>query len=464
LNPGIKKWGELTDKEKEVYTRFQETYAGFLTHTDEQVGKLIDFLEEKGELDNTIITFIADNGASAIGGLNGSLNHTLAYNMIPENVDDIAERMDEMGSETVSNDYPAGWAQVSNTPFKLYKKSTYAGGTHTPLIVHWPDGIKAKGEIRSQYVHVSDITATMYDILGIDLPKTIKGIEQMPIHGKSFADSFNHASAESVRKTQYFEIAGQRAIYHNGWRAISNHTQGEPFEDDKWELYHVEEDFSEMNDLAKEEPEKLKELKELWDKEAEKYNVFPMTDLFLEAFPNTPEDSPRARDTFTYYPEMTHLSDSASPPIINRSYTIDVPITYKNGDEGVLVALGNHESGYTLYIKDNRLVYEYHNGVKRYVIKSKKDLKQGKLNIQFEFTKTGDFSGIGSLYVNKQKVGEEEIDSTLPLKVAFEGLDIGEDLMNPVSPEYKDQKEFAYTGEIEKVVFHFKDKPYVTVK
>jgi arylsulfatase A-like enzyme len=453
LNSGIKEWESLSEEEKRAFVRYQETYAGFLTHTDEQIGEFIKLLEDKGELDNTLIMFISDNGASAAGGEVGALNHTLAYNAIPEELDDVIENIDNMGSSKVGIDYPAGWAQVSNTPFKFYKNSTYAGGTHTPLIVHWPEGIKNKGEIRDQYIHVVDITPTIYDVLGIDVPKTIKGVKQMEIHGESFADTFTNANAESKRTTQYFETSGHRAIYHDGWRAVAHHKKGEPFEKDQWELYHVEKDFSESTNLADEDPTKLKQMIELWEKEAKKYDVYPLTDMFIDAFPNVPTDSLRARDIFTFYPGQSHLSDSAAPPIINRSYSIDIPITHNTNNDGVLVASGDISSGYTLYIKDNRLVYEYNAGFTRYKIVSDSKLSAGDLNVRFEFTKTAENAGIGTLYVNDEKIGEGTLEKTLPYKISFEGLDIGKDIMYPVSDDYGDREDFPYTGSIEKVEF-----------
>lgn len=455
-NEGVQEWASLSEDEKRVFIRLKETYAGFLTHADEQIGKFINHLEEKGELDNTMIFLFSDNGASSIGGQTGSTNHTLAYNFISEDIDSIVAKIDDMGSEKAGTEYPAGWAQVSNTPFRFYKNGTYAGGTRTPLIVHWPKGIKEKGEIREQYVNVSDVTTTVYDILGIEPPETINGVDQMPLHGSSFAATFKDGQAAETKTTQYFEASGQRAIYHDGWRAIARHTKSEPFEDDIWELYHIDEDFNETNDLAEQEPEKLQEMIDLWEQEAKKYGVYPLSDLFIEAFNNIPENSLRARNEFTYYPGMTHLGDSASPPILNRSYSIDIPITFKQSDDGVLVALGNHESGYTLYIKDNHLVYEYNNGLTRYKITSAQPLNEGELDIQFEFVKTGNLEGEGILYVNEEKVGEEVIDRTLPYKTSFEGMDIGKDALYPVSLEYADKGMFPYTGEIEKVVFTMK--------
>ena len=457
-NEGVKPWEELSEEEKKAFVRFQETYAGFLTHTDEQIGRFLDQLRAIGELDDTMIVFLSDNGASSMGQGTGSINHTLAYNVIPENFEDIAKHIDDFGSERAGTDYPAGWAQVSNTPFKLYKKSTFSGGTHTPLVVYYPKVIKDKGGIRDQFVHVSDIVPTIYDVTGVEAPKEIDGIKQMPLQGESFAETFTDEKAET-KKTQYFEVSGQRAIYHDGWRAIARHKKGVPFEQDTWELYHVERDFSETTNLAEKQPKKVKELKKLWDKEAKKYGVLPLTETGVEAFLYSPEDSPRSRNVFTFYQGMSRLTDSAAPPIMNRSYSITVPIERKDAsDEGVLVATGGFESGYTLYIKNNKLVYEYNMGTDIYQIESNEEVPVGKSTILFDFEKTGDNQGNGKLFINGIQVGEGFIEKTHPYKIAFEGLDIGKDTLYPVSKAYENAGTFEFSGNIEKVVFELAER------
>ncbi|MGF6951073.1 arylsulfatase A-like enzyme [Neobacillus sp. B4I6] len=456
LNPGVKPWEQLTNDEKKAFIRFQETYAGFLTHTDEQIGRFIEKLRSVGELENTMIVFLSDNGTSSMGKNTGSINHTLPYNDVPEKLEDVVKHIDDIGSERAGAESPTGWAQVSNTPFKFYKATTFEAGIHTPLIVYYPKVIKDKGAIRNQYIHVSDITPTVYDVLGIDIPKEIKGVKQMGLQGKSFADSFK-SSKSLGKETQYFENNGQRAIYHDGWKALTLHKKGDPYEKDIWQLYHVAEDFSETNDLAAKFPEKVNELKKLWEEEARKYGVYPMTDIAGEGFLTIPADSIRARNTFTFYPGMSRLSESASPFIINRTYSITVPIERDSAtDDGVLVALGGYESGYTLYIKNNKLVYEYNMGNAVYRIESKEDVPVGKSAIRFEFSKTEANKGIGSLYINGQKVGEGSIDKTHQYKIAFEGLDIGKDTLYSVSPAYQNEGTFEFSGEIEKVVYELK--------
>ncbi|WP_235062601.1 arylsulfatase [Thalassobacillus devorans] len=461
--PGVPAWDSLNEDQKKLYTRFMETYAGFLTHTDEQVGKLVDSLKEMGELDNTLIVLISDNGASFSGGKNGATNQALAYNKIPEDFESILEKYDQIGGEKTNSDYPSGWSQVSNTPFAGFKGTTLAGGIRTPMIVHWPNGIKSKGETRTQFTHVSDITPTIYDVLGIEIPDQINGIEQMEVTGVSFAKTFDKSNAETVKDTQYFEHSGKRAIYHDGWKAISKHEPSTDFEDDEWALYNVKKDFSELNNVAKEHPDILEKLIDLWNKEAEKNDVFPLSEKFLEGLKNVPEDNLRARKSFTYYPGMSHLSESAAPLTLDRNHKITIPIDYAKEDEGVLLALGNDKSGYTFYVKENTLHYEYHNGRERFIIDSDKSLNEGENLITFVFENTGENKGTGTLFVNDEPVGETEIQ-TLPLKTSFEGLDIGKDLLYPVSPEYADEGKFPFTGEIEKVQYDFDKAEYITIE
>ena len=457
---GVEEWNRLSDEQKKVNARFMETYAGFLTHTDEQVGKLMETLEETGELDNTMIVLISDNGASFSGGPNGATNQALAYNKTIADFDSVKEKYGEIGGETTNSDYPAGWSQVSNTPFAKFKGTTHAGGIRTPMIVHWPNGIEEKGEVRTQFTHVSDITATVYEVLGIEAPKELNGVEQMEVTGISFADTFDNPDAETGKDTQYFEHSGKRTIYYDGWKAVSVHQPGTDFEDDVWELYNMEEDFSELNNIADENPEKIEELVRIWNEEAEKYNVLPLSENFLEGLANLPADNIRARKSFTYYPEMSHLSESAAPLTLNRNHEITIPIDFKKGDEGVLLALGNDKSGYTFYVQENNLHYEYHNGNERFTITSDKPLDKGRNLIKFVFENTGENIGTVTLFIGDKPVGNTEI-KTLSLKTAFEGLDIGEDILYPVSPEYADKGSFSFTGEIEKVQYDLEEAEYL---
>ncbi|MGM9922101.1 MAG: arylsulfatase [Bhargavaea sp.] len=451
-NEGVRAWDELTDQEKKNYIRFQQTYAGFLTHTDEQIGKLVENLKRLDQLDNTMIVLLSDNGASSGGNDHGSSSRTLAFNGIGETIEQVEQHYDNFGNDQTGMDYPKGWGQVSNTPFSSYKNSAYEGGSRSPLIIHYPELIKDAGSVRTQYVHVHDITATVLDVLGITPPEELNGVEQMPISGESFMATFDDPEAPG-RKTQHFEVSGQRAIYHDGWKAIALHEKGAPFEEDEWALYHVEEDFSELTDLAEEHPDKLEEMKELWNEEAEKYDVFPLTDLFIEGFLSVPEDTVRAKDHFVYYRGMSRLTDSAAAPIINRSYEIKIPIERESGEDGVLLAHGGIEGGYTFYIKDGKLNYEYKLGDQVYQIASEQDVPVGQSVITYQFDKTGSHEGTGTLYIDGKKVGDLHLKETQPYKVTFEGLDVGKDSAYPVSQEYADLGEFEFMGEVPKVEY-----------
>ncbi|WP_138416333.1 arylsulfatase [Aquibacillus sediminis] len=456
-NPDVQPWDELTQDQKKAFARFQEAYAGFLTHTDEQIGRFIDHLRSVGELENTMIVLLSDNGASPLGGENGSVNHTLTFNVMDQDMEQIMDQYDDIGTEKAKVEFPSGWAQVSNTPFKMYKATAYEAGIRSPLIVYNPIVIEDNGGVRDQYIHVSDITPTVYDLLGIELPKEVNGVKQMPLHGESFLDTFTDSSAEG-KTTQYYEHNGQRAIYENGWKAIANHQLGQPFEEDIWELYHVEEDVTENNNLAKAKQKKLKQMQKQFDREAKKYDVLPMSDTGPDGFTSVPEDTLRAKSQFTFYPGMSHLPEGASPFTINNSHSITVPIDREsNSDEGVLVALGGYQSGYTFYIDDNRLVYEYNMGNAIYRVESDVEVPVGEATVAMEFQKTGDYQGNATLSINGDQVGKGEIAQTHPFKLSFEGLDVGKDLLYPVSPAYEEEGTFEFTGEIEKVEYDIQE-------
>ncbi|WP_435924875.1 sulfatase-like hydrolase/transferase [Paenibacillus sp. DYY-L-2] len=450
-DPDIKAWSQLSAGEKKVYTRLQETYAGFLTHTDEQIGRLINNLENIGELDNTLIFLISDNGASSSGGETGSIGQTNSNfgDGLAGGIKDRLASYDQIGAPGTYTEYPKGWAQVGNTPLKQYKGTTYEGGVRVPLIVHWPDGIQAKGTIRTQYHHVTDITPTVYESTAIEPPEKLNGIEQMPIHGISFAYSFEDSEAPTKKAAQYYLMNGHRSIWQNDWKAVAAHKQGQSYENDVWELYHLDLDIGEQTNLAERHPDKLAALKKLWEEEATKYGALPFVDR-SRVSKNT--ETVANRDQFTYYPGLKHVGGSAAPQIENTSYDITVPIDRNDGKaEGVLVAFGHDDSGFSLYIKDNRLVYQYNYGGNVHRITSNSTLPSGKVTVRFSFVKTQDSGGIGTLYVN----GRESGGSVLPLTEVFasEGLDIGRDTLLPVSDQYGEAEEFPFTGTIEKVVF-----------
>ena len=375
-DPDVKPWDKCSPEEKKVYARMMEVFAGFLSHTDYHYGRLFTFLKEIGEWDNTLIMFISDNGASPEGGPTGSVNENLFFNSVPESLEDNLKALDDLGGPKYYNHYPWGWTWAGNTPFRRWKRETYRGGISDPFIVHWPKGIKAKGEVRTQYAHAIDMVPTVLELLGIEAPTTIRGVTQSPIEGLSFAHALDNAQAPTKHVTQYFEMMGHRSIYHDGWRAVcpwpgpsfteAEKPFGEPIpaatltelDANHWELYHVAEDFAENHNVAAENRAKLIEMVAQWYVEAGKYNVLPVDGrVMLRAMEERPQIAVD-RKSYTYYPNTQPMSGSGSVVTLNRphSITADAEIP-KEGAEGVLFSVGGVDGGYSFYVKDGKLCY-----------------------------------------------------------------------------------------------------------
>ena len=362
-NEGVVSWESLSDDEKRLFLKYQEAFAAMLDHTDHHVGRFIDFLGEIGELENTLIFLMSDNGASMEGGLIGVLDTFKAFNLIPERIEESLARVDEIGGPEANNNYPMGWAQAGNTPLKRYKRFTHGGGIRDPLIVHWPEKIKEKGVIRRQFHHVIDVVPTVLDILGIEAPEEMNDVQQIPVEGASLAYTFEaeNASVPSRKKVQYFEMAGNRGLWQDGWKAVAYHQPDTSYEDDEWELYNLEEDFSECHNLGKEYPEKLRQMVDTWWVEAGKYGVLPLDDRTVQLFTVSHKKLvPTARRRYEYFPPVSHLTGETSPIIGNRSWTLTVDLERAEGTEqGVLMALGGNTSGLSFYLKDSRLIFDY---------------------------------------------------------------------------------------------------------
>lgn len=455
-DPKVKSWDSLSSDEKRLFARFEETYAGYLSYADAQIGRLIKHLQDVGQYDNTMIVLISDNGGTSSGGENGSDDFVKTSNHIKPSVKELLSRIDEIGGPDFGAVYPNGWGMVSNTPFKGYKAGLYNGGVRDPLIIEWPTNIKAKGELRSQYVHVTDITPTVFDVLKIAAPENFQGINQLPIDGKSISDSFDNKEAVTKHDTQYYALGTSRSIYQNGWKAVASHKDGQPFENDTWELYNLNADFAENHNVAEEYPEKLKELKELWAAEAKKHQAtLPSANEMRTA---QPSDAVNNRNSFTYYQGVGPINSAASPRVKNRSYTITVPVTRSaKSQSGVLAAMGSDATGYTLYIKNNHLVYEYNLFGTSYKIESDREVPVGDATLKFEFTKTAPFAGIGRIYINDVLSGEVAMPETLRGALPLETLDIGRDRYSAVSKVYKNMNEFPFTGELKYVHFELKN-------
>ncbi|MDP9237564.1 MAG: sulfatase-like hydrolase/transferase [Chloroflexota bacterium] len=463
----IQPWDTLSDDERRLYARMMEVFAGFVSHTDDHLGRVLKFLEDIGDLENTLTVVISDNGASAEGGPHGSLNEANFFNRVSESVQENLAKIDELGSPTTFNHYPYGWAWAGNTPFQRWKREVHEGGVADPFIMHWPAGIAARGEVRDQYMHAVDITPTVLDLLGIEPPAAIRGVQQSPIQGRSFASTIEDPAAPGEHETQYYEMLGNRAIYHRGWKAVTYHgTEGmiydgvtdpsKSFDEDRWELYHVEQDFSESRDLAGEYPEKLRELQAIWWAEAGRYDVLPLDARSLGRAAGRPRIAGR-RKRFTYYPNGTGIESAAAANVKNRSHSITAHVSIpKGGAEGVLLAEGGRFGGYSLYVKGNRLRYSYNFlGQAHYEIESTTHVPEGDSELAYSFEKTGQHpfgaGGIGRLYIDGKQVGEVEIHRTVPFMFALGGgLQCGADGGNPVTADY--DSPFAFTGMLKRVV------------
>jgi arylsulfatase len=464
----IADWDTLSADEQRLYALQMEVFAAFAEHTDHEVGRLVDAIEEMGELDNTLFLYVfGDNGSSAEGGLTGTFNETTALNGIPVTVEDQLDKMDEWGGPTSYPHFQAGWAVATNTPFQWTKQiASHYGGTRNPLVVHWPDGIDAKGEIRSQWHHVTDIAPTVMEAAGLPFPTSVNGTVQKPFEGVSLIYSFDDADAADRHTTQYFEMFGNRAIYHDGWVAAAKHrtpwaaAADGPLDQDRWELYHVAEDFSQSNDLAASNPDKLRELQDLFIEEAIKYDVFPLDDRVYERFNAKIAGRPDLmgdRTSLTVYSGMTHMTENAFINVKNRSHTITAEVEIpEGGGEGVILSQGGRFAGWSLYMKDGKVSY-VHNwvGKERYTITTPERVAPGKATIRYEFAYEGGDElgkgGTGTIFVNGQKMAEGQIGNTTPfLFSADETADVGTDEATPVTEDYA-QGDNKFTGEIAKV-------------
>lgn len=357
-NPGVQAWDELDADQKQAAARLQEAYAAFLEHTDGQIGRLVDYLQSVGEYENTVFVLLSDNGASGEGGPTGALNIRKHLQTEQETTEYVVRNLDLIGGEHSFPHYPQGWAQVSNTPLKWYKKNTHGGGIRAPLIISWAKGIAQRGALRTQYHHVIDVLPTVMDLAGVNAPATYRGVEQLPIHGTSMRYTFDDAQAPSRRTLQYFEIVGDRALYADGWKIVARHAKGADFEHDRWELYHMPADFSEVNDLAASQPERVRRMADLWWQEAERFGVLPLDDReserALDWFRST------APSRYRYLPGMARADRLMVPAINGRSYVIEADIDFGGGDAaGAILAFGNRFGGMALYCHGGELVFDY---------------------------------------------------------------------------------------------------------
>ena len=470
---GLPAWNTLNDGQKKIYARMMEVFAGYSAHVDHHMGRVIDAVKQLPNADNTIFIYIAgDNGASAEGGLEGSVNENLFFNGFPEKWEDNLKHIDELGGPKWFNHFPSAWAHAMCTPFQWTKQvASHFGGTRNPMIISWPAKVKDKGGMRSQFLHVIDVVPTLYEAIGITPPEILNGIQQKPIEGVSFLQTFTDKAAPETRKTQYFELLVNRGIYHDGWMGSSRSfvpwvpVRGEfdPLTA-KWELYNVDKDFSQSEDLAAKHPEKVKELEALFWKEAEKYKVLPLDWRGVERLNAELQGRPSLagkRDMFVYYPGQIALPDGASPQVLNKSFSVtaDIDIPEKGG-EGMIFTHGGLTGGYGIYLRDRKAHFVYNMlAIERFAIASEA-LPKGKVVLTVNVAYDGKPGERGkpatvTITANGQKIGEGKLPKTVPLQFSLgEGVDVGMDTGSAVDFTYK--LPFAFTGKIDKVTVELK--------
>ncbi len=455
-NPGVDAWDELPENQRLVAARLQEAFAGFLDHTDDQIGRLVDGLDQMGELDNTVIVVLADNGASQEGGPFGVTHEMKFFNSIFADGDAMIDQLDDIGGPHSHTNYPWGWAQCGNSPFKWYKQNTHEGGVHVPMVVHAPGYIPAdqRGTLRDQFINVADIVPTIYDLVGVTPPPVYRGLEQLPVTGHSFATVLGDASAPATNRLQYFEMAGSRALVSEDdgvwWKAVCKHDKGADYETEPWELYRLSGDWSECNDLADVEPDRLAALIEAWWKEAERHGVLPLDDRMFELFGARHRDrSPHPADMrYLYRPPMSPMPGQASAPIGGRSFDLAARFTRFTGQGGVIFATGTENAGLSIFVLDDRLVVDYNAFDDHTILESDVTLPDGDSDIVVKLRRRAAMSGEMSLVVDGRSAGEAQLDCFMRMMSSV-GPSIGYDHGSPVSTLYN--APFAFEGTLHEV-------------
>ena len=459
-NPGVDAWDELPENQQRLAARLQEAFAAFLDHTDDQIGRFVEGLRALDLLDNTILVVLADNGASQEGGPFGVMHEMKFFNGILETPDEAIERIDDIGGPHSHTNYPWGWAQCGNSPFKWYKQNTHEGGVHVPLIVHWPSGIEGdqRGTKRDQFVNVADIVPTIYDLLDVTPPSTFHGVEQVPVTGHSFAGVLSVAEASATNTLQYFEMGGSRALVAGDWKAVSKHTQGADYDTERWELYHLATDRSECHDLADERPEKLEELIELWWQEADRHGVLPLDDRMIELFGARFRDgSPHPADRrYRYRPPMSPIPAQAAAATGGRSFDLTARVTMAVGDEGVLYATGTENSGFSVFVQGGRVVVDYNAFDDHVVVESDRSLDAGTHELVARFRRGEGRAGSVEILVDSDPVGRAELPLFMRMMSSV-GASVGYDHGSPVSTRY--ESPFAFSGTLHEIEIQLVSRP-----
>ena len=460
-NDSVRAWADIAEPERRLFTRLQAAYAAMLDHADQHIGRLMAFLESSGQLDDTLVIVMSDNGASQEGGPFGMINAMGPYNLRRESLEEKIARIEDIGGPDTHSNFPWGWAMAANTPLRRYKQNTHGGGIRDPLVMAWDKGIAAQGELRHQFCHASDLVPTLLDIVGVKAPKAINGVKQMPLEGTSFAKSLRNKKAKSKSKPQYFEMFGHRGLVQDGWKAVSFHPPGGDFAADKWELYHLDKDFNETNDLAEKEPERLKAMIGEWWRQAEASKVLPLDDRFAPRFADNAKRFHGPRNRFVFHAGMGHVPTDVAPDVRNRTYTIeadahvDGPMT-----EGVLIAHGDATTGYSLYMKDGKLAYDMNIGGEHHLIVSEHPVPAGNRRLGVRMRRNQG-RNIATLLVDGEPAGSFDTQNGFVSFISWSGLDIGRDRSSPVS-HY--EAPFAFTGKLRKVTVLMDDDQVLDAK
>ncbi|MEZ0340011.1 arylsulfatase [Mycobacterium sp. pV006] len=474
----VRPWDSLDDDEKRLFARMAEVFAGFLSYTDAQLGRVLDHLEETRQLDNTVIVVISDNGASGEGGPNGTVNEGKFFNGYIDSVEESMRSFDVLGSPETFPHYPIGWAMAFNTPYKLYKRyASHEGGIADPAIISWPNGIKAHGEVRDNYVNVADITPTVYDLLEITPPATVRGVAQKPLDGVSFKVALDNPSAPTGKDTQFYTMLGTRGIWHKGWFANAVHPASPSgwshFDADRWELYHIENDRSQCRDLAAEHPDKLAEMVDLWFAEAAKYQGLPLSDLsVMETMMRWRPHLAGERDSYTYYPGTADLGGGAAVELRGRSFAILADVTLDDDAAGVVVKHGGAHGGYVMYLADGHLHFTYNFlGEIEQTLTSARPVGAGPHTLGFAYTRTGTVEnshtplGAAALYIDGAEVATYADMQTMPVTfgLASVSLSVGRNSGSPVSRAYTPPFPLR-GGTITRVDVNVSGAPYVDLE
>ncbi len=448
-NPMVEAWSDMSTDERRVAQRLQAAYAAMLDHTDRHLARVVGFLERTEQFDDTLVMVLSDNGASQEGGPLGFVNALGPFNLIHETTESKLARLDDIGGPDTHTNFPWGWAMAANTPLKRYKQNTHGGGIRDPLVVSWPGHIADPGSLRHQFAHCSDVVPTLLDLVGVEPPTMVNGVEQQPLEGTSFATTLHRPDARTGKSVQYFEMFSHRGIWLDGWKAVAYHAPGTAIDDDVWELYHLDQDFNEVDDRAADEPDRLADMIDRWWQEAEAHQVLPLDDRFGERFAENAARVHGARTHYEFWAGMGHLASDVAPDVRSRSYRIVAEVdVHDGGSDGVLIAHGDATSGYTLYVQNAHLVHDLNVGGTHHVVRSDRAIEPGRHDLGFRMERVAGH-GTGTLSIDGVDVGRMETDHFFYTLISFSGLDIGLDRGSPVG-HYA--APFEFTGTMRRVV------------